>query len=164
MMVVVAFFHACKDSGRMFNHLFPPALFFFFLKRKLACAHQFHLLCHDQSTVAQRAEMTVAECSLTMFHEYAKAATACSLGLNFLLQSNTVMDKSTLFSKIHKEPLFKCRNENCIIMFSLRSTTESSPGGARMSLSEYTHAILNQTELTVLELFTRNQSVPTAAS
>ena len=41
----------------------PPALFF--LSQKLARAHLFHSLCEDQSTVAQRVETTVAECSLT---------------------------------------------------------------------------------------------------
>ena len=40
-------------------------LLFFFLKWRLARAHQFQSLCHDQSRVAQRAETTVAECSLT---------------------------------------------------------------------------------------------------
>ena len=35
-----------------------PAFAFFFLKWISACAHQFHLLSQDQSTVAQRAEMT----------------------------------------------------------------------------------------------------------
>ena len=34
-------------------------------KLRLARVHQFHSLCQDQSTVAQRAETTVAECSLT---------------------------------------------------------------------------------------------------
>ena len=39
--------------------------FLFFSKWRLARAHKFHSLCQDQSTVAQRAETTVAECSLT---------------------------------------------------------------------------------------------------
>ena len=34
-------------------------------KRRLARVHQFHSLCQDQSTVAQQAKTTVAECSLT---------------------------------------------------------------------------------------------------
>ena len=42
-----------------------PCLFCFFLKWRLARAHKFQSLCKDQSTVAQQAEMTVAECSLT---------------------------------------------------------------------------------------------------
>ena len=52
----------------MFDHLSTPALFFFFaffFKWMLVRAHQFRSLCQDQSTVAQRAETTVAECSLT---------------------------------------------------------------------------------------------------
>ena len=44
----------------------PPVLFFFFnLKWRLARANSFHSLGQDQSTVAQRSETTVAECSLT---------------------------------------------------------------------------------------------------
>ena len=48
--------------GKMFIH-FPPALFFF--TRRLARAHLFNSLRKDQSTLAQRAQTTVAECSLT---------------------------------------------------------------------------------------------------
>ena len=47
---------------------FIPRLHFFssfFLRWRLVHAYQFHSLCQDKSTVAQRAEMTVAECSLT---------------------------------------------------------------------------------------------------
>ena len=65
---VYGFYHACKDLGRMFNHLFPTCasfLSFFFPKWRLAHVHYFHSLCQDQSTVAQRAETTVAECFLT---------------------------------------------------------------------------------------------------
>ena len=40
----------------------PPALFFF--KWRLAQTYLFHSLGQDQSTVAQRAEMTVTKCSL----------------------------------------------------------------------------------------------------
>ena len=54
------FFLACKDFQRMFDHSFP-ACTSFFLKWRLACAHLFHSLCQDQSTVAQRAETTVGE-------------------------------------------------------------------------------------------------------
>ena len=58
-------FLACEDLGRMFDHSFVAFALFFFLKWRSARAHQLHSLCQDQSTVAQRAEMTVAECSLT---------------------------------------------------------------------------------------------------
>ena len=44
---------------------FIPRLRFFFLKWRLARAHKFHSLGQDQSTVAQRAETTVTEFSLT---------------------------------------------------------------------------------------------------
>ena len=52
----------------MFDHSVPACsffFFFFFLKRGLARVHQFDSLGKDQSTVAQRAETTVAECFLT---------------------------------------------------------------------------------------------------
>ena len=57
------FFLACEDFGRRLAHPIP-AYAFFFLKWRLACAHKFHTLCQNQSTVAQRTETTVAECSL----------------------------------------------------------------------------------------------------
>ena len=68
-------FLACEDFGRMFDHSFLGCaffflyffFFFFFLKLRLARAHYFHSLSQDQSTVAQQAETTVAECSLTSF-------------------------------------------------------------------------------------------------
>ena len=40
----------------MFDHSFEV---------EIAHTHLLHSLCQDQSTVAQRAEMTVAKCSLT---------------------------------------------------------------------------------------------------
>ena len=50
----------------MFDHSFPACAFVFVVEveissRELALLHS---LCQDQSTVAQRAETTVAECSL----------------------------------------------------------------------------------------------------
>ena len=46
-------------------HFLPALSFsFLFLKRRLAPAHICYSLCKDQSTVAQRAKTTVAECSL----------------------------------------------------------------------------------------------------
>ena len=53
------FFLVCNDCKKMFDNSFPNCTFFsFFFKRRLACAHYFHSLGQDQSTVAQRAEMT----------------------------------------------------------------------------------------------------------
>ena len=60
-----SFFLACEDLGGRFDDSFPACAFFFFFKWRSALAHQFHFLGQDQSTVAQRAETTVAECSLT---------------------------------------------------------------------------------------------------
>ena len=57
------FFLACRDFGRIFHHSFLSSAFFFFLKWRLACAHYFHSLSQDQSTVAQRDKMTVANVS-----------------------------------------------------------------------------------------------------
>ena len=57
------FFFACEGfGGRSF---IPHPRFFFFLKRRSARQRSFHFLDQDQSTAAQRAETTVAECSLT---------------------------------------------------------------------------------------------------
>ena len=52
----------------MFDIRSPPALFFlrfFFLKVEIRSRTLIPLFSQDQSKVAQRAEMTVAECSLT---------------------------------------------------------------------------------------------------
>ena len=56
-------FPRLRGFRRMFDHSFPECAFF--LKWRLARAQKFHSLCQDQSTVAQRAETTVAKCSLT---------------------------------------------------------------------------------------------------
>ena len=64
----VGFSLSCEDFGRMFDHSFLAYaffFFFFFIKWRLARAHLFHSLGQDRSTVAQQAETTVAECSLT---------------------------------------------------------------------------------------------------
>ena len=59
VVVVVAFFLGCEDLRRLFNYLFPACGSFFFFLNK------FHFFDQDQSIMAQRAETTVAECSLT---------------------------------------------------------------------------------------------------
>ena len=62
------FFLLCEDFGRIFHNSFTAcALFLFFLKWRLACTNWFHSLGQDQSTVAQRAETTMTECSLTSY-------------------------------------------------------------------------------------------------
>ena len=51
------FFLAWENLERMFDHSFPASLFFsFFLKWRLARAHEYHSLRQDQSTVAQQSE------------------------------------------------------------------------------------------------------------
>ena len=50
--VVVVVLLVCEDLDGMFDKFIPRA-------------HYFHSLGQDQSTVAQRAETTVAECSLS---------------------------------------------------------------------------------------------------
>ena len=60
---VVAHSSLARILGECATIRSPPALFFF-LKRRLARAQQFHTLCQDQSTVAQRAETTMVEFSL----------------------------------------------------------------------------------------------------
>ena len=52
-----------KFGGKVWQ--FIPYLHFLFFSRRSVCTHQFHFLGQDQSTVAQRAETTVAEYSLT---------------------------------------------------------------------------------------------------
>ena len=54
-----------EDFDGSFDDSFPACAFFFFLKWKSVRTPQFHFLGEDQSTVAQRAETTVTECSLT---------------------------------------------------------------------------------------------------
>ena len=62
-IVVLAFSSLAKDFGRTVDRLFPAcAFFFFFLKWRLARAHVFHSLYQNQSTMAQRAEMTLTSC------------------------------------------------------------------------------------------------------
>ena len=65
------FFLAWEGSTRMFDNSFTACAFFllFFssslFKSRLGSAHYLHSIGQDQSTVAQRAETTVADCSLT---------------------------------------------------------------------------------------------------
>ena len=63
---VMAAFPRLRGFGQN-DRPFIPRLrfFFFFLKWRLARADWFHSLCQDKSTVAQQAETTVVECSLT---------------------------------------------------------------------------------------------------
>ena len=65
--MVVAFSSLARIFGECLTIDSPPALVFcfFFLKWRLAHAYLFQFFGQDQSTVAQRAQMTVAECSLT---------------------------------------------------------------------------------------------------
>ena len=53
------FFLACEDFGEKVGP--------FILRLRLVRAHSFHSMGQDQSTVAQRVETTVAECSLTSY-------------------------------------------------------------------------------------------------
>ena len=63
--VVVVFPSLSRILGEFMTIHSPPALFFFFLKWKLAPRTLIHSLGQDQSTVAHLAETTVAGCSLT---------------------------------------------------------------------------------------------------
>ena len=65
-------FLSCEDFGKMFDHSFLAGVFCLFVclsvrvKWRLARTHRFNqFLCEDQSTLAQRVETTVVECSLT---------------------------------------------------------------------------------------------------
>ena len=46
-------------------HSLPMLFLLFFFRWRLTCTCSFHSIGQNQSTVAQRAEMTVAKCSLT---------------------------------------------------------------------------------------------------
>ena len=59
----INFLLACRDLGGRFDDSFSTCTFF--LKWRSAGTHQFHFSGQDQSTVAQWAETTVADCSLT---------------------------------------------------------------------------------------------------
>ena len=63
ILTFVAFYSLLLLWGNV-RH-FIPRLRFFFFKWNLTGAHLFHSLGQDQSPVAQRAETTVTECSLT---------------------------------------------------------------------------------------------------
>ena len=66
--VVVPFFFplVCDDLGRKIDHSFPACAFLlFFFKVENTSRTLIPLLGQDQSTVAQRAETTVAQRSLT---------------------------------------------------------------------------------------------------
>ena len=61
-------FLACEDIGRLFDHSFlacPFFFFFFFFEVEISSRTLIPLFMPDQSTVAQPAKTTVAECSLT---------------------------------------------------------------------------------------------------
>ena len=63
---MVAFSSFARILGECSTIHSLPALLKKKKKRKLALAPLFHSLCQDQSTVAQRADTTVAGCSLTI--------------------------------------------------------------------------------------------------
>ena len=66
-------FLACQDFWENVRPLCASTAFFFsfLFKWRLARAHYYiHSLCRDQSTVAQRAETTVTDCSLTSDYHY----------------------------------------------------------------------------------------------
>ena len=63
-MMMLAFFSLAIIFGRTFDHSFPAhAVFCFVFRWRIARVHEFHSLGQDQSTVAQQAQTTVAECS-----------------------------------------------------------------------------------------------------
>ena len=64
-MVVVTFSLLAGTLGEYSSLVSPTVLFFFFLSGDWLAHTDSTLLCQDQSIMAQRAEMTVGECSLT---------------------------------------------------------------------------------------------------
>ena len=65
VVVVVAFSSRARILGECSKIHFPPAAFFFFFEVEISSRTLIPLFGQDQSTVGQRAETTVAECSLT---------------------------------------------------------------------------------------------------
>ena len=66
LIVVVGFYLLARILGECSTIQFPPALFFFFFFEVVINSRSLiPLIIQDQSTVAQRAETNVAECSLT---------------------------------------------------------------------------------------------------
>ena len=63
LVVVVAFTSHARIGGEGSTKHFLPALFFFLLKSKNGRANIFHFLGKVRSTLAQRAETSVGECS-----------------------------------------------------------------------------------------------------
>ena len=63
--VVVNFSWLAKIWGECSTIHSPPTPFFFFFKVEISARTLIPLLCQDKSTVAQRAETTVTECSST---------------------------------------------------------------------------------------------------
>ena len=64
VVVVVAFSSLARILGVRFDDSFPACVSFFFFKVEISSRTSFPLFscCQEQSTVAQRAETTVAEC------------------------------------------------------------------------------------------------------
>ena len=63
VVCIAGFFLTSEDLGRMFT--FPAWTFCFVFEVEISSRTLILTLGQDQSTVAQRAETTVAECSLT---------------------------------------------------------------------------------------------------
>ena len=104
------FFLACENFGRMFDHSFPVSAFWFFfvlfLKWRLAHAHLFHSLCQNQSTVAQRAETAVAECSL-----------ASCVWARFRNDSYTMPKQRHTYSDFTGSRMYVCLGVTCHLHF-----------------------------------------------
>ena len=62
---MVAFSSLAGVLGECSTSHSPQALFFTYKKMEISIAHYFHSLGQDQSTEAERAEATVAQCSRT---------------------------------------------------------------------------------------------------
>ena len=58
-------FLACEDIGRLFDYSFHACAFFVCFEVEISSPTLISLFMPDQSTVAQPAKTTVAECSLT---------------------------------------------------------------------------------------------------
>ena len=94
-------FPRLRGFGENLRPFIPRMRFWFvcFLKWRLAGAHQFHSLCQDQSTVPQRAEMTVAKRSLT----------SCK-------QAHFQIGSHTMSRQRHSQPTLTSLGQGCMLV------------------------------------------------
>ena len=108
--------------GGRFDDSFPACAFFFFFNWRSTRAHQFHFLGQEQSTVAQRVVMTVAEYSSDKA-EYSFHASPTARNSALLISAFSVRSTSFFPNHLLSESL-KANNQT--IMPNYQSTVRLS--------------------------------------